>query len=120
MARVELIAPDTVGERLIRLSLTDPDAPVRAQQPLTINIDYSAVAKLGGVVLPLEATVSSGSSAASWRRVFYRRIIPTTFTFTPVEGGPHVIRVAERFHNRWCGVLRVDVSGERLDPSTLG
>lgn len=119
MARVEDIAPDTIGTAKIAVSVADPDAPVRAHQPITLQLSYKKADLEGGVVLPLEVTVSSGSSSSSFRKVLYRRIVPTTFTFTPVEGGPHLVRIREIFHNRWYGWIRLDVDGERLASNTI-
>lgn len=119
MSRVENISPDSIGKAMIELTLEDPDAPIRAHQPVLLNLNYLRADKVGGVVLPLEVIVSSGSSSSSFRRTTYRRIIPTTFTFTPVEGGPHLVRIRELFHNRWYGWIKLDVDGERLASNTL-
>ena len=119
MARIEDISPDSIGKVMIELTLEDPDAPVRAHQPCALKLNYKRADALGGVVLPIDIIVSSGSSSSSYRRVTYRRIVPATFTWTPVEGGPHLVVVRERFHNRWYGWIKLDVDGERLAPNTL-
>jgi hypothetical protein len=89
-----------------------------AHQPISLAISYARCAPTG-VVLPIVVTVSSGSSQDSYRRVVFARVAPDSFTFTPREGGPHVIRVSESFHNRWWGALRLDVGGARLNQGTI-
>lgn len=75
-------------------------------------IDTSSTAP-NGVTLPIEIQVTSGSSAPSFRRVVYRSQVPTRFVLTPREGGPHVVRVRELYHQRAVGVLHLDVQGDR-------
>ena len=113
MAIPEQVCPDEIGQKLIRVTVADPDAPVRAHQPITLLIDYSKCDP-AGVVLPLTIQVSSGASSPSYRREVFRRAPPPSFTFTPREGGKHLVRVGEVYHNRWWGSLSLDVAGARL------
>jgi hypothetical protein len=107
-----------VGEQFITLSLTDPDAPLIAHQPIALQISYE-LALPSGVALPLVATVSSGRSLPSYQRRVFRRVAPAEFTFTPREGGRHLVRISEVYHQRWWGFIYLDVVGPRLREGTL-
>lgn len=112
----EVCASD-VGEPLIGVSLADPDARLVAHTPIDLTIDYGRLTT--GVVLPLVITISSGRSAQSFRRILFSRVAPEAFTFTPREGGRHLVRVAELYHQRWWGYLYLEISGARLREGTL-
>ena len=109
---VDELAPAYVGEDRLGLTLSSRTANPAALAPVEVEIDYSR-ALPEGVMLPLEFTVT-GPSPESFRRVIYRRHPPRALSFTPVEGGAHLVRLVECFHNRWLGKLLVDVTGERL------
>lgn len=114
----ERIAPDEIGEGRIAVRLADVDAVLSAHVAIVLAIDYTACLP-SGVVLPLVFSVSSGRSVSSFQKRIFTRAAPTSIVWTPVEGGPHLVRVAEVFHNRWQGVLRLDIAGERLFVGTL-
>jgi hypothetical protein len=118
VAIAERVAPDEIGQKMIDVTLADADAMLLAHRPISLAISYARCAPTG-VMLPIVITVSSGSSQASYRRSVFARVAPDSYTFTPREGGPHVIRVAEAFHNRWWGALKVDVGGARLNEGTI-
>lgn len=107
------ISPREVGEDRLRLQLTSPNQLLRAFEPILINVDYSR-ALPEGVVLPLELTVTAPSEVNSVR-VVYPRFIPQQVAFTPREGGSHLVRVAELYHNQWWGKLVLEIAGDRLD-----
>jgi hypothetical protein len=115
---LDVIAPEDCGAKLIDVQLEDPDAKPRAHQPIVIGITYDRCTT--GIVLPLIVTVTSGTSQESFVRRIYRRVAPSVFVFTPREGGRHLVRVAECYHQRWQGVLRLDVAGDRLQKGTIG
>jgi hypothetical protein len=111
MAVVDEVSPAEYGEDRIALSLGPLQTP-RQFEPVTIAVDFSACDP-EGVVLPLEMTVTSQSGAATFQRQVFERISPSELAFIPREGGPHLVRLFERFHNRWFGALEFDVIGER-------
>lgn len=110
MAVVDEISPASYGQDLIRLSLLDPQEVPRAQRPVVIDVDYSRTLP-AGVMLPLELTITSESGAALYRRTVFRRLAPVQLTIVPQEGGAHLVRLAEQHHNRWVGILRLQVDG---------
>ncbi len=114
----EQVCPVSIGSVGFKLALENPAARPRAHQPVAITIDSTPAGRLG-VQLPIEIRVSSGSSAESFRSVIYRDMVPTRFVFFPHEGGPHVVRVSEVYHQRFVGILQLDVEGDRLDSSSL-
>lgn len=114
----ERIAPDEIGEGRIAVRLADVDAVLSAHVPIVLAIDYSGCLP-SGVVLPLVFSVSSGRSVSSFQKRIFSRAAPSSIVWTPVEGGPHLLRFAEAFHNRWQGILRLDIAGERLRADTL-
>ena len=113
--RPEDISPDEIGENRIRVFLEDDSLARIAHHPITLTIDYQRCLP-EGVVLPIYVQVTCGTSTASFRRTQFRRIAPTSYTFTPRDGGKHIVIVREAYHNRWCGSCRFDVVGERLEP----
>lgn len=117
MAVADEISPPEYGQDLIGLALSSsPSGPAptpRQFQLVTIDVDYSKCDP-AGVVLPLELTVSSESGQALFQRKIFTRFAPPQLSFVPREGGAHLIRLAEAHHNRWFGVLTVDVLGEKV------
>lgn len=111
------ICKDDVGEPKIAISL-DPATPPAAHQPVTFDVTTLAAGD-PGVVGPFEVTLSSGFSQPSFQRRVYREHLPSSLTFYPREGGPHVLRVREIYHQQYVGTLRFDVAGDRLEASTL-
>jgi hypothetical protein len=112
MALIDDISPSYYGEDRLRLTLNDPDQLLQAFTAILIDVDYSRCLP-EGIVRPLEFTVTAPSSVNSVRTVF-RRLTPPQLAFTPREGGSHLIRLAEQFHNRWFGTLVLEISGDRL------
>lgn len=109
---LEELSPDYMEAENIKLSLADSLAKPQAFRAIGIDVNYDAC-KPAGIALPLEFLIS-GPSATSFRRIYFRRFVPSMLTFTPREGGTHSIVLAELFHNRWFGSLTIDVLGERL------
>lgn len=105
------LCPDYVGAEYVVLNLSDPDATLQAFTPISIDATYVAAGD-EGMCLPMVLTVVAPTASNFVRRV-YRRIVPSSFSFTPREGGRHVIRLGEFAHNRWFGVLILDVAGDR-------
>ncbi|HZL96816.1 MAG TPA: hypothetical protein VFB99_24385 [Vicinamibacterales bacterium] len=108
------ICPAYVGEDRIRVSLSEDTLAPSAFAAVDVAIDYSAADVDGGVQLPIEITVTAPNPTGFVRKT-YRSNRPTLFTFKPREGGDHLVRVREVAHNRWFGVLRVSVAGDRLN-----
>lgn len=111
MAVVDEVSPAEYGEDRIVLALGPLQTP-RQFEAVTLTVDYSAC-EPEGIVLPLEMTVTSQSGAATFQRQVFERIVPSELAFVPREGGPHLVRLFERFHNRWFGAAQFDVIGER-------
>jgi hypothetical protein len=112
MSLLDDIAPRYYGESRIRLTLSDPDQRLQAFTPVIIAVDYSRCLP-EGIVLPLEFTVTAPGNTTIERTVF-RRFSPTELAFVPREGGSHLVRLAEQFHNQWLGVLELEIIGDRL------
>lgn len=108
------LAPDYVREAKIVLALARPldrRLPYRVVE-ITASLASDAVAS--GLVLPIDFTVTTPSK--KFRTVHtFRRVVPTSIFFTPLEGGPHLVRLTEQGHNRWYGALVVDVEGDPLE-----
>lgn len=109
---IDEISPRYYGEDRLRLTLSVPNQLLRAFEPVLISIDYSA-ALPEGIVLPLELTITAPSDVNSTRTV-YRRFVPNEVAFTPREGGSHLVRIGELWHNGWWGRLVLPIDGDRL------
>lgn len=112
MALVDEISPAYVGEDRIRLTLANREQVLRAFVPVVVAVDYSACAP-EGVTRPLEMSVTDGSGRLLVRQAF-RRFDPAELAFTPREGGSHLVRLAEQFHNQWWGSLVLQIAGDRV------
>lgn len=111
MSQIDSVCSPYIGEDRIRLSL-DPSvtAPIRALSSVDILVDYARTMPVG-LALPLVMTITAPSWSGYVRRVF-RYMQPSTISFQPKEAGRHLVRIFEPAHNRWFGVLNVDVAGE--------
>lgn len=106
------ISPDYYGEDRIRLALANANELLQVFRLISVTVDVSRCLPQG-VMLPLEFTVSSPSQVRA-QRVVFKRFVPPVLSFKPVEGGTHLLRVSELFHNGWWGSLVLDISGDRL------
>jgi hypothetical protein len=113
MSFLEEICPSYVGEDRLRLTLADPDDLLIAFRPVLVSVDYDR-ALPEGVMLPLELTITAPSEVNNVRVVYARYAPPGQLAFTPREGGSHLVRLAELFHNRWWGSLVLEISGDRI------
>ena len=109
---IDEISPRYYGEDRLGLELTIPNQLLRAFEPVLISIDYSR-ALPEGIVLPLEFTVTAPTEANNIRRV-YRRFAPVDLTFTPREGGSHLVRLGELWHNGYWGRLVLPIDGDPI------
>jgi hypothetical protein len=105
------LCPDFCGEQRIALSLADVSVVPSAFRPILIAADYFECAP-EGIELPLELLIQAPSQVNCERRIF-DTTAPTSITFTPREGGAHGMVLREIGHNRWNGVLRIDVAGTK-------
>ena len=112
MGVIDDLSPRYYGEDRLRLTLRGANVPLIAFLGIVIDVDYSR-ALPEGVVLPLVFTVTAPSEANS-RSTTYRRLLPRELAFIPREGGSHLIRLGEQWHNRWFGALVLDISGDRV------
>lgn len=108
------LAPDYIRERRIDLSTDDQSPPPRAFAPVLVTVSYTRC-KPEGVMLPLVLEVQ-GSSSASYQRREFTGTAPDSVSFTPIEGGDHLVVLREVAHNRWFGSLRISIDGELLEP----
>ncbi len=110
------LCPDDVGRRALRLLPASSD-PARAFKAVDLDVSLdpvlAQVAAVVGLQLPLELTVTAPSRAGFMRHV-YRRVAPSSVSFIPHEGGPHLVRLRELGHNRYWGAYVVEVIGEPL------
>ena len=110
------LCPDDVGRRAVRLELARLDPP-KAFEAVDVSVSLDPVlgqvAAVVGLALPLELTITAPSRSGFVRHV-YRRAVPSSVSFIPREGGPHLVRLRELGHNRYWGALTVDVIGEPL------
>ena len=97
------------GSRVVLAAATTE--PPRAFQPFEVSVAIALEAATVGVRLPLEMTITA-PTPGNFVRHIYRHSVPTRITFTPREGGPHLVRLREVGHNRWWGALAIDVAGE--------
>lgn len=108
------LSPREYGEDRIVLTLALPSVKPRVFVPVVIQVDASACDP-EGLVLPVELIVTGPSGAATERRQVFRKRLPSEITFTPIEGGSILVRLAELYHNRWWGKLVIPVVGDPLD-----
>jgi hypothetical protein len=108
---VNELVPDFIGRQYIKLTLARPLDLRRAFHAIDINVALETAAQEAGLVLPLEMTVTSPSQSG-FRRHVYQRVVPSQLSFTPQEGGQHLIRLREVAHNAWWGAIVVVVAGE--------
>lgn len=107
----EQLSPSYLGEDRIDVTC-DATQKLAAFSPITVEFDYGRCAP-EGASLPLELIVQ-GPTGGSFRRKYFTRHLPDVFIFTPIEGGAHLVRLAELGHNYWHGSTIIQVSGERL------
>lgn len=109
---LEEISPAYYGEARLRLTLSQPDQLLQAFTPVIIAVDYAS-ALPEGVALPLEFTVTGPGASSSVRKLF-RRFAPGELAFVPREGGSFLVRLSELDHNRWFGVLVLEIAGDSV------
>jgi hypothetical protein len=114
MPAISEVVPDYVGADNILLTLAAPPGTVlQSGSAILVNVSLLNEALTSGLVCPLELNVQAPSGARS--SYLYTKKPPTSFAFTPHEGGTHLVLLAESGHNRWRGSLLVVVIGQPLD-----
>jgi len=113
---VDEISPSYVGAELIGLSTAEPSVTSRSFNAVLLDVDYSDTDEIGGVVLPIEMTVTPPSPSGFQRQIF-RLLTPSQIAFTPQEGGPHLVLLREVGHNRVYGTIQLAVLGSINDPN---
>jgi hypothetical protein len=108
------IAPTYLREQRLDLGLVQ-ESNTRAFAPVVIEVQYTRTAP-EGVMLPLVLEVQ-GPSPQSYQRRIFSHAAPASIAFTPREGGRHSVILREVAHNRWWGLLELDVEGELLEPA---
>jgi hypothetical protein len=112
-----LLDPDGYRGEVIRLTLSAKTGSPRAFSSVIVDVDFSGCLP-NGIVLPLEVTVTA-PSPAGFVRHYYRRAAPQSIIFRPSEGGRHLVRIAEAAHQKFYGVITIDVAGDYNDPRRL-
>jgi hypothetical protein len=109
---LDVMLPDYVGAPA-RIKLVPADIePARAFASVRLLVELQKEALTLGLALPLEMTVTAPSAVNFFRHIF-RLTVPSEISFTPKEGGQHLVRLREVGHNKWHGELVIDVAGER-------
>lgn len=111
---VDELSPIFVGASAFKLSLADPNATPATFVTVELAVDYTET-EPEEPTLPLEMLIVGPSKESFGRKVF-RRAIPDSLFFTPIEGGRHTIVLREVGHNYWRGALVVVVEGDELPP----
>jgi hypothetical protein len=109
---IDEICPPYTGEKRFVLQLNLDSTTPTAFSAVNIDVDYSG-ADPEGVVYPLELTILAPADE-NFIRFIYQKTSPSQVSFRPREGGLHVVRIAEVGHNRWFGVLHVQVAGDSI------
>lgn len=107
---IDLLVPANVGAANIKLKIARPFDPRRAFHAIDLDVELLADALTSGLSLPLEMTVTAPSGKLT--RNIFRRVVPSQISFTPQEGGQHLVRLREDAHNLWWGALVIEVAGE--------
>jgi hypothetical protein len=107
---IDQIAPSSTGEDRINLALHEDTPAAREGAPVLVVPDFDDCLP-EGASLPLRYTVADPDGTLIEERTF-QRFRPAVLEFTPTRGGPHLVRLAELFHNRWFGALVVNVDGD--------
>lgn len=106
---IDLIVPANIGAMNIKLKIARPFDPRRAFHAIDLDVELLADALTSGLCLPLEMTVTAPSGKLT-RQVF-DRVVPSQISFTPHEGGEHLVRLRETAHNAWFGVIVIEFAG---------
>jgi hypothetical protein len=108
------LSDPTLGQPLLTLALADPDQVLRAFATVQLLVTPTGDALTRGLCPPVlfECLPPSGARRAFSRVVTTR--FPGFVTFTPQEGGVHLLVVREKWHNRWYGAIQLDVAGAAL------
>lgn len=114
MAVVDEISPSYMGSNFITLQLDSSQTAPMALDSVTLDVDYSRTDAYGGTVAPLELVIRPPTDSNLIRKVF-NDTLPKTISFTPQEGGPHLVVLREVAHNRFVGILSFNVEGEPLE-----
>jgi len=110
MPTIDELAPRSVREKRLTLTL-DPEAPPpRAFRPIVVLADYKR-AQPEGVAVPMLFEVQA-PGAENYRRRTFTRKAPGFVIFVPRESGRHLVILREVAHNRWFGSLVIEVSAK--------
>lgn len=115
--RLEDLDPPYAKSMALTLSLARPLDERRANKEIGVLITLTGKALETGLVLPLVLTVTAPRVATRGRApavTYFRRTVPESFSFTPREGGEHLVTLAEVNHNLFWGALVIDVAGDQL------
>jgi hypothetical protein len=108
MSSIDQIIPRDAHERLIGVSLADPNARLVAGVPISFALDFDRFVERGGVVLPLLVTFGAPTPKGI-RFQLLERFAPSFLAYTPRARGRHVVSIREIYgHHHW-GSLSFDV-----------
>lgn len=110
-AALDELCPPYLKDQRFSLQLAPDQATPTAGRALRILCSYTNSLPQGPVC-PLIFEAKGPSSLGYERRVYTTP--PTWIVWRPREGGLHQLTLREDAHNRWFGVLKVEVAGESL------
>lgn len=113
MSSIDLICPSTIGDEAFALRVTShrEGQVVATFETVVVAVDYGSGAE--GPVLPIEVIVTTLANRRAHQRTVYRRVRPAQVILRPDEAGPWRVVVRELGHNRWWGLLDLEVVGSR-------
>ena len=108
---LDILSPLYIDEDKFTLELDSVSVAI-ALQPMTLNINYDE-ADPEGAMLPIEVIVQPPTEdGTGYIQKIFRNFIPSSFTFTPINAGDHLVLVKELGHNRWQGRLLITIEGD--------
>ncbi len=113
----EVSMPDYLGARAFEVSLSGDTPLPRSGATFIVDFNYDGAVtensgeKSEGLVLPLVLQMTAPDGRVVVERVF-DKMEPDSADLTPDQGGPHMIRIVEQYHNHWFGSLIVEVAGD--------
>lgn len=110
MPFLDELAPPTLRQAAILISLARPQDARRALQPIRFLVSVDAELASRGLVLPVEELIT-GPGGTIVRQTEHRLLLPPQLTFTPRKGGLYQLMLRETAHDMHYGTLPFDVTG---------
>lgn len=116
-AIIDLVSPITLGSKLLKIEVDESSQPLLNNHPIKVNFNYDDADDVGGVILPLILTIQAAEflgEAGGYRRKFFKRSTPASYTFTVPSSGEYLVTLREFAHNRYQGRLQITVGGDQV------